>query len=109
LAPGSLTRHVFRKFSPNLTVNQVLSGPLDFDKDAHVSQKKVDTAGATKVRGIPRFCADIVKLDQEQGVHQVLNVILVIDLKRRAGLPAPTQLSRDYVKAPTDSLHGQQR
>ena len=67
------------------------------ENGAMIFEKKVQPRPSAGIARRPFFATDVVEFQHEEGVHEILQIVLILDLKGgAAGMPR-TKLTRDEV------------
>ena len=94
---GSISLDVDEQLLADLLRVQPLPGFLHFENGAMIFEKKVQPRPSAGIARRPFFATDVVEFQHEEGVHEILQIVLILDLKGgAAGMPR-TKLTRDEV------------
>jgi hypothetical protein len=78
---------------------QPLARHFHLEDELFVLEEKVHSGRSSGVRRCPFLGADVIEVQAQERVEQVLNVVLVVELKRWPAPVTRSQLSTDAVKA----------
>lgn len=101
----SIATDVYKQLFPKFLGIETLPCHLDLDTHPFIFQKDVNAGtGAGKAR-CGFFATNVVKVNDEERVKQVLNIVFVLDLKRKAARVAFAQLAGSFVESLTEPSH----